>query len=124
MSTIQSPTKGVILAAGRGTRMGPLTAHRPKPMLPLANRPTLAWIIAGLRHMGITRILIVHGYLSEVIESYFKTGSAWGVELDYVLQGQATGTATAAGLAASFTGTEPFVLCWGDNLACIPCIAS
>lgn len=65
--------KAIILAAGRGSRLGPLTNDVPKCMVPLAGRPLLAWQIDALRHAGVTQIVIVGGYHAEIIAPYADT---------------------------------------------------
>ena len=64
--------KAVILAAGKGTRMGPLTESKPKVMLPIANKPLLEHIIVYLKAVGIREFLIVIGYGKDRIKKYFK----------------------------------------------------
>ena len=67
--------KAVILAAGKGTRMGELTDETPKPMLPVEGRPILEHIVTGLREVGITEFCIITGWKAEVIEDYFGDGT-------------------------------------------------
>ncbi|MEA3282358.1 MAG: sugar phosphate nucleotidyltransferase, partial [Euryarchaeota archaeon] len=67
--------KAVILAAGEGTRMRPLTASCPKVMLPVANRPVLEHIIIAARDAGISKFVCVVGYRGDVIREYFGDGS-------------------------------------------------
>ena len=71
--------KAVILAAGKGTRMGDLTEETPKPMLPVEGRPILEHILTGLRESGIQEFCLITGWKAEVIESRFGDGSAFGV---------------------------------------------
>ena len=104
----------VLLAAGRGTRMGSLTQHVPKPLLPLQGRPILEHILEGLAGAGIRRATIVTGYLAEAIEGHFGDGSRWDLNLRYRRQAEATGTASALLLARSELGSAPFLLSWGD----------
>jgi len=110
--------KAVILAAGRGTRMMPLTTTRPKMMIPVINRPILEHIVVGLRDAGIRQFLFVTGHLGDQIADYFGDGSDLGVDIDYRPQDTDTtakyGTAIAAGLAREFVAEEPFVLTFGD----------
>lgn len=106
----------VILAAGRGARLMPLTTACPKPMVPVAGRPILERILLGLRAAGIEEAVIVHGYLGEVVEDYFGDGTPWGLRLHYRAQDNFGGTARAMMLAEELCGDEPFVLHWGDIL--------
>jgi len=77
------PTQAVILAGGRGTRMRPLTDERPKPMIEFHGRPFLDYLIEQLRDQGFDRILLLLGYLPEVIQDYFGDGRRWGVTIEY-----------------------------------------
>jgi len=106
----------VILAAGRGSRMGSLTATTPKPLLPLQGRPILEHILAGIRAAGIDRVVIVTGYLATAIEDHFGAGEHYGLQIEYRRQTTPTGTAKAVLLAADAIGDEPFLLSWGDIL--------
>lgn len=74
----------LVMAGGRGTRLGPLTAELPKPMLPVAGRPILERIVLHLVGCGIRRVLLSVNYLGHVIEEHFGTGSAFGCRIDYV----------------------------------------
>jgi dTDP-glucose pyrophosphorylase len=108
--------KAVILAAGRGTRMGTLTAEIPKPMLSVEGKPILQWILEGMREAGIRQACVVTGWQASVIESHFGDGSSLGMELVYVRQEVADGTGRAPLLARGFVGGDPFLLSYGDIL--------
>lgn len=112
--------KAVILAAGKGTRMGPLTDNRPKVMLPIANRPLLEHIIVTLKAAGIREILVVTGYLKEKIIEHFGDGTGLGVNLEYIGQRAQKGTADAVATVRDWTGTDRFLMTNGDVLAGIP----
>jgi histidinol-phosphate phosphatase family protein len=77
------PTQAVILAGGRGTRMRPITDDRPKPMVPVLGRPFLEYQIEQLRSQGFERVLLLLGYLPEVVQEYFGDGRRWGVRIEY-----------------------------------------
>jgi D-glycero-D-manno-heptose 1,7-bisphosphate phosphatase len=77
------PTQAVILAGGRGTRMRPITDDRPKPMVPVLGRPFLEYQIEQLREQGFDRVLLLLGYLPEVVREHFGDGRKWGVRIDY-----------------------------------------
>jgi UDP-N-acetylglucosamine diphosphorylase/glucosamine-1-phosphate N-acetyltransferase len=109
--------KAVILAAGKGTRMGPLTDNRPKVMLPIANRPLLEHIIVMLKAAGIREILIVTGYLKEKIMEYFGDGARLGMNIEYIEQQAQKGTADAVAAVRNWTGTDRFLVTNGDVLA-------
>jgi dTDP-glucose pyrophosphorylase len=109
-------TKGVLLAAGRGTRMRELTAELPKPMLRVRGKPVLQHIVEGLREAGLTDFLIVVGWRAEVVKEFFGDGSKLGVRIDYATQIEQDGTGKVVELARGFAGREPFVLSYGDIL--------
>mgnify|MGYP005846143119 FL=1 len=104
----------VVLAAGRGTRMGALTATTPKPMLPLAGQPILAHILHGLAGAGLEQVVLVVGYRGECIVEHFGNGRHMGLQLQYVWQEKPEGTAAALLLASGHIGSHPFFLTWGD----------
>ena len=108
--------KGVILAAGKGSRLYPVTFAIPKPLLPLANRPTLHYAFDRLKEIGVTDICIVVGENEETMRAALGDGSALGVQLTYVRQSDPHGLAHAVGFAKEFVGTEPFVLYLGDAM--------
>ena len=81
--SLQRPTQAVILAGGRGTRLRPLTDTRPKPMVEIHGKPFLEYLVEMLREQGFERVLLLLGYLPEVIQDYFGDGSQWGVQIDY-----------------------------------------
>jgi mannose-1-phosphate guanylyltransferase len=87
--------KAVILVGGEGTRLRPLTIHRPKPMQPVANRPFIEHVFRHLKAHGVTDIILSMCYLPGVIQEYFGDGSAFGVHLAYVTEEKALGTAGA-----------------------------
>ena len=106
--------KGVILAAGKGTRMLPLTLRRPKPLVPLLDRPLIEHIITGARDAGVDHIALVIGYLGDHIVAAFGDGGRLGVRLEYIRQEEARGTGQAALLAEQFVGDDSFFMSWGD----------
>lgn len=105
--------RAVVLAAGRGTRMGPMTQEVPKPMLPVQGRPMLEHIFERLAAAGIEHFLAIVGYQHESIESYF---SKWPLPIEFCVQQPVNGTGSAALLARNFAGDEPFLLTYGDIL--------
>ncbi len=102
--------QAVILAAGEGTRMRPLTTNRPKVMLPVAGMPLLREIIERCKEAGIYRFVIVVGYRRESITSYFKDGSDFGVHIDYAIQEEQLGTGHALMTARDHTEDRFFVI--------------
>ncbi|MFC2022663.1 bifunctional sugar-1-phosphate nucleotidylyltransferase/acetyltransferase [Chloroflexota bacterium] len=93
--------KAVILAAGEGARMRPLTYTRPKVMLPLANKPIMERTLLEAIRAGITEFIIIVGYHEEQVRDYFSNGKRWGVSIDYYSQRQQLGTAEALQMANS-----------------------
>lgn len=108
--------KAVILAAGKGTRMGGLTNEIPKPMLRVHGKPILEHIITGLQSAGVREFFIVTGWRAEIVESYFGDGSKFGIKVQYGRQVVQDGTGKAPELAKAFVGSDDFVLTYGDIL--------
>ncbi len=108
--------KGVILAAGKGTRLYPVTHHIPKPILPLANRPTIYYAFDRLKEMGIDEICIVVGETETAMRGALGDGSNFDVRLTYVRQTDPRGLAHAVGFARDFVGASDFVLYLGDAI--------
>lgn len=75
--------KAMILAAGRGERMRPLTDHTPKPLLPVAGQPLIAWHLQALRRAGLRDIVVNTGHLGEQLPARLGDGRAWGVRIRY-----------------------------------------
>lgn len=92
--------KAVILAAGEGNRMRPLTSNRPKVMLPIANRPILEHLLIEAREAGIADFILIVGYCDAQVRNYFGNGERWGVKLAYSEQRKQQGTADAIGKVA------------------------
>jgi len=105
----------VVLAAGEGRRMRPLTAKRPKVMLPLANRPMMEHLVLAARDAGIGDFVFVVGYGEREIRKHFGDGSEWGIHIRYAPQRQQHGTADALRSARDFI-TGPFLLLNGDMI--------
>lgn len=80
--------KALILAAGRGTRVRPLTDRMPKPMIPVINKPVMAFLVEHLRRFGIRQIMVNTSYLSPQIEAYFGDGAHFDVEIAYSFEGR------------------------------------
>jgi UDP-N-acetylglucosamine diphosphorylase / glucose-1-phosphate thymidylyltransferase / UDP-N-acetylgalactosamine diphosphorylase / glucosamine-1-phosphate N-acetyltransferase / galactosamine-1-phosphate N-acetyltransferase len=108
--------RGVLLAAGKGTRLGALTASFPKPMLEVAGRPILFHILSGLARAGLVEAVVVTGHCAELLEAALGDGSALGLRARTVRQGRPEGTARAILLGKSLLGERPFFFGWGDIL--------
>ena len=106
--------KCVILAAGEGKRMHPLTYTQPKVMLPIANKPVIEWNLIHAKQAGITDFLIVVGYKDEQVRSYFRDGSKWDVHIEYINQGKPKGTGHAVSMVESFV--DDFLVLCGDTI--------
>jgi mannose-1-phosphate guanylyltransferase len=107
--------KALILAAGEGARLRPLTLATPKPMLPISGVPLLALTVMSLRHHGITDLAINLHYHPEVITNHFETGQRYGVNITYSFEPQLLGSAGAAKKLQSFLA-ETFLVIYGDVL--------
>lgn len=105
--------KAIILTAGEGTRMRPLTTTRPKTMLITGGKPLIQYNIESLRDAGIKDITLVIGYKREVIEEYFGDGSDFGVNINYAVQDGQLGTAHAIASAEKYID-ESFIVLNGD----------
>ena len=105
----------VILAAGEGKRMRPLTASRPKVMLPVAGKPMLEHLIVSARDAGIKDFILVVGYKEQDIRDYFKDGTHFGVKIRYAVQRKQSGTANAL-LCTENLVKGPFMLLNGDMI--------
>ena len=105
----------VVLAAGEGKRMRPLTARRPKVMLPVANRPMMEHLVLAARDAGITEFVFVVGYGEREVRSHFGDGSLFGIRISYAPQRQQMGTADALRSAQDLV-TGPFLVMNGDMI--------
>jgi dTDP-glucose pyrophosphorylase len=103
----------VIMAGGKGLRLRPLTEETPKPLLRVGGKPILQHIIDNLRDEGFSDIVLAINYLGEQIESYFQDGSRFGVNIRYVKEDQALGTAGALSLLQEPI-SSPIVVMNGD----------
>jgi dTDP-glucose pyrophosphorylase len=107
--------KALILAAGRGTRLGALTQNQPKPMIPIAGVPMVERIMTMLdKEGGITEFVLVTGYLAEVIQAYFGDGSKWGWKVQYAHQAEQKGVAHAVNCASDLLSDSDFFMTFGD----------
>ena len=106
--------KAMILAAGLGNRMRPLTLHTPKPLLEVGGKPLIVWHIEKLQKIGVTEIIINTAWLGEKLANALGDGSQFGVKILWSHEGE--GLETAGGIinALPLLGDEPFILVNGD----------
>lgn len=108
--------KGIIIAGGAGTRLRPLTYSRPKPLIPVVNRPFLEYQVALLKRHGIDEIIFCTNYMADKIEAHFGDGSAYGVKMRYAIEKTPLGTAGAIRNAQELAGRDTVVVLNGDVL--------
>lgn len=106
--------RAMILAAGRGERMRPLTDHTPKPLLPAGGKPLIVWHIERLAAAGIRDIVINHAWLGEQLPATLGDGSAFGVHIAYSAEPSALETAGGIAQALPLLGAQPFLVINGD----------
>lgn len=104
--------QAVILAAGRGSRLGELTVNTAKPMLEVAGAPLIDHITSAIAATGVRTIVVVTGYMAPVIENHLAAHSP--IPVSFIRQVHQDGTAGALRLAQRALGQEPFLLSWGD----------
>jgi dTDP-glucose pyrophosphorylase len=107
--------KAVVLAAGRGARLMPLTLAMPKEMIRVGTKPVIEHAISVLAAGGIKEVLVVVGRKKEAITDYLGSGERLGVEVYYRIQEEPKGTADAVYQARDFVGDEDFAVIYGDN---------
>ena len=105
----------IILAGGRGERLRPLTDNIPKPLVPIADKPFLEYLINFLKNQGITDIVLATGYKSDLIKNYFKNGKNLGIEIIYSKEEFPLGTAGSVKKAENFIKKEDFLVLNGDS---------
>ncbi len=108
--------KAVVMAGGEGTRLRPLTLNRPKPLVPVLNKPIAQHIIEHLKRAGITDIVVTLYYLAEEIQKYFGDGSDMGVNLIYSIEDTPLGTAGSVKKAEKYLEDDTFIIVSGDAL--------
>jgi N-acetyl-alpha-D-muramate 1-phosphate uridylyltransferase len=106
--------RAMILAAGRGERMRPLTDHTPKPLLEVGGKPLIVWHIERLAKAGITEIVINHAHLGQQIEQALGDGQQWQVHIQYSPEQRALETAGGIAKALILLGEQPFLVVNGD----------
>jgi len=109
--------KAMILAAGVGSRLDPLTRNIPKPMVPIVNKPVMEHIVEMLAKNGFRDIMVNLHYLGEQIQSYFGDGKKWGVNIHYSPEDRLWGDAGSVKRCEEFFDEDTFVVVGGDDLA-------
>ena len=107
--------KAMILAAGRGERMRPLTDHTPKPLLKVGGKSLIVWHLERLAKAGFKDIVINHAHLGEQIEAALGNGATWGLSIKYSPEKTALETAGGIASALSLLGDKPFLVVNGDT---------
>ena len=106
--------KAMILAAGRGERMRPLTDHTPKPLLKVGGKPLIVWHLERLAQAGFTQVVINHAHLGAQIETALGDGAQWGLQIQYSPEKVALETAGGIANALHLLGDAPFLVVNGD----------
>lgn len=109
--------KAMILAAGVGSRLDPLTRNIPKPMVPIVNKPVMEHILGMLAKHGFKEIMVNLHYLGDQIRGYFGDGKKWGVKIQYSPEDQLWGDAGSVKRCEGFFDEETFVVVGGDDIA-------
>ena len=109
--------KALILAAGKGTRLRPITDYIPKPMVPLHGKPLLEWVILDLMSYGIREYVIAVSYLAEQIKNYFGDGTRWGIHIEFSQGLAPAGKAGEVWRCRELLGSEQrFLVVPGDTI--------
>ncbi len=109
--------KGILLHAGHGTRLRPLTHTGPKQLLPIANKPMSQYCVESMKESGVSEIAIIIGGIgSNKVRDYYEDGKKFGVKIIYIEQDSPKGIAHAIGLCHDFIGNEKFLVFLGDNI--------
>ena len=106
--------RAMILAAGRGERMRPLTDHMPKPLIPVAGKPLIQWHLEKLARAGIAEVVINHAWLGSMLEQALGSGQQFGLNIRYSPESHALETAGGIATALPLLGEEPFLVLNGD----------
>lgn len=106
--------RAMILAAGRGERMRPLTDHLPKPLIPVAGKPLIQWHLEKLAGAGFSEVVINHAWLGHMIEQTLGSGEQFGLSIRYSAEPQALETAGGIATALPLLGEDPFLVINGD----------
>ncbi|GGP06331.1 mannose-1-phosphate guanyltransferase [Nonomuraea glycinis] len=108
--------KAVVMAGGEGTRLRPMTANQPKPLLPVVNRPIMEHVLRLLKRHGITETVVTVQFLAALVRNYFGDGDELGMRLEYATEDIPLGTAGSVKNAADRLHDAPFLVISGDAL--------
>jgi mannose-1-phosphate guanylyltransferase / phosphomannomutase len=108
--------KAVVMAGGEGTRLRPMTANQPKPMLPVVNRPIMEHVLRLLRQHGFDETVVTVQFLASLVRNYFGDGEDFGMSLQYATEETPLGTAGSVRNAQDALRDEPFLVISGDAL--------
>lgn len=106
--------RAMILAAGKGERMRPLTLHTPKPLIPVAGVPLIEYHLRALAQAGVTEVVINHAWLGDKIEAHLGDGARFGLQIVYSQESQPLETGGGIYQALPLLGADPFILVNGD----------
>lgn len=107
--------KAVVMAGGEGSRLRPLTVNRPKPLVPVCNKPVMEYTIELLKRHGVDTVVVTLHYLANEVVSYFGDGSDWGVQMIYSVEDQPLGTAGSVKKVEGYLN-DTFIIISGDAL--------
>ena len=108
--------KAVVMAGGEGTRLRPMTANQPKPLLPVVNQPIMEHVLRLLRRHGFTETVVTVQFLASLVRNYFGDGEEFGMSLSYATEETPLGTAGSVKNAEDALRDEPFLVISGDAL--------
>ncbi|HUB23412.1 MAG TPA: mannose-1-phosphate guanyltransferase [Streptosporangiaceae bacterium] len=108
--------KAVVMAGGEGTRLRPMTANQPKPMLPVANRPLMEHVLRLLKRHGFDETIVTVQFLAALVRNYFGDGEEFGMSLQYATEDVPLGTAGSVRNAEDALRDDPFLVISGDAL--------
>ena len=107
--------KAVLLAAGAGERLLPITATRPKHLIKIAGKPIMQFCLEAIKRTSVNEVIVVTHYMGETIQNYFGDGSKLGLKVTYVEQGKILGTGNATEVVEPYIDSD-FILIYGDLL--------
>jgi NDP-sugar pyrophosphorylase family protein len=108
--------RAVVMAAGEGTRLRPLTERWPKPILPIDGRPVIATLLRDLAAAGIEDVVVVTGHLAEQVEALVGDGSGFGLRVRFARQPGVLGSADTVQRAIAAGLEPPFLVCGADTV--------